>query len=224
MKKAVVVILSLMILSVTATMSAILVMEPQAMAEGQQYGRKNAVNYVWSDVEGRCSAEISSDWESLNKRQAETLFAMAKDEKKASAHEQAALMENWMNTGDSMLFISPDHRSSVIISCRTMDMELTDSYVSNMRDRHVWEVNRNCENLEAIAEMDSVLPQTGNRIAGMRCDNEHPSAWLLDMENASTYVYFTWNGCNLYTIVISDADVQMNADVHNLLFDHLVIS
>ena len=226
MKKAVVVVLSMMILCVISAMGAILLMMEPATgvdpvpAEVQMEAR----GPVWQDQKGRCRAELLPGWQVLSQQETEGLFLHAKEKNAAVTAEQTALMRDWMHTGDATMFVSPDHKASIIICCRTMENELTDTYVTNLRNRYVQQVEKKYKHIDAGCQMDSTLAQTGNRISGVRCDNLHPSTWLLKMEKANSHVFFTYKGKNLYTIVISDAAQQNNAEVHSSLFDSLTLA
>ena len=213
MKKTVVVILSLMIVSVLGAMGAIIALDAAQEPEPQPY--------VWADAKGRFSAGYLPGWDVMNSQQAREFLSNSAGTGKAAVREQTDLMLSWINAGDAVMFISPDRASSVIISCSTMNMNLSDEYVHNRRNAYVQEVERVYRNIDAGTETNQVLPQSGNRISGVRCDNQHPSNWLLDLEHPNSDVYFTWKGANLYTIVISDAHVMHNDAVHNHLFSTL---
>jgi hypothetical protein len=82
-------------------------------------------------------------------------------------------------------------------------------------------LSKKYEHITSVSESDTTFMQTGSRLSGVRCDNLHPSGWMLGMQNASTHVFFTYKGRNLYTIIISDAASQNNAQVHSTLFSSL---
>lgn len=221
MKKAVVVIVSLMIVSVMTAMGAIVMIDETALPSFfDGASAQEAQPQVWQDPKGRCSAEVLSGWQVLNQKQAEGLFLHAEG-MNAATGEQTALLREWMHTGDTAMFVSPDRRSSIIISCRTMENALTDTYVANLRNRYAQQVEKKYEHITSVSESDTTFVQTGSRLSGVRCDNLHPSGWMLGMQNASTHVFFTYKGRNLYTIIISDASQQNNAQVHSTLFSSL---
>ena len=178
----------------------------------------------WVIEINRCSAELLPGWQVLSQQETEGLFLHAKEKNAAVTAEQTALMREWMHTGDATMFISPDRKASIIISCRTMENELTDAYVTNLRNRYVQQVEKKYKHIDAGCKVDTTLTQTGNRLSGVRCDNLHPSSWLLKMEKSNSHVFFTYKGKNLYTIVISDAAQQNNAEVHSSLFDSLTLA
>lgn len=224
MKKAVMMILGAMILSVMTAMGALITMLPEETAVENIQQEAVVTANRWNDVKGRCSTQYLAGWKVLDVQQSKELLDAASQQYEVVASEQADLMRKWVNTGDSVMFVSPDHKASVIISCRTMDRELTDAYVTNLRNGYAQQVEKKYEHIGAGTEMDMTLAQTGNRISGVRCDNLHPSRWLQRMEESSSHVFFTYKGKNLYTIVISDATVRNNAEVHNQLFDTLELA
>lgn len=229
MKKTVVVILSMMILCVIAAMGVVVTMtpapQPQPAVQAQEVPAVQETEdaSVWKDAGGRFTARNFPGWDMMNAEQAQELFRLTEEKGRSSAREQAALLNHWMNTGDSVLFISPGRRSSVVISCQTMNTELTDEYVSNIRTRYAQEVESTYAHMETADATDAVLAQSGNRIAGVRCDNRHPSAWLMKMDAASSHVFFTWQGRNLYTIVISDTDQSCTESVCQQMLDQITL-
>ena len=211
-----------MILCVISAMGAIVMIDETALPSFfDGASAQEAQPQVWQDPKGRCSAEVLNGRQVLNQKQAEGLFLHAEGMNAAATGEQTALLREWMHTGDAAMFISPDRRSSVIISCRTMENALTDAYVTNLRNRYMQQVEMKYEHITSVSESDTTFVQTGSRLSGVRCDNLHPSGWMLGMQNASTHVFFTYKGRNLYTIIISDAASQNNTQVHSTLFSSL---
>lgn len=209
MKKTVVVILSLMIVCVVGMMAAVIVLKMNMPQPD-----------TWVDPQGRFSAGYLPGWQVMDRQQANAFLANSAGTGKAAVREQTELMLGWINTGDSVLFISPDRASSIIISCTAMNAQLSDDYAQNRRSSYVQEVERVYREMDAGTETDLILPN-GSRFYSVRCENLHPSTWLLGMDHPNSEVFFTCKGQNLYTIVISDAKTMRNDAVHTRLFETL---